>query len=61
MIRSLSPRPRLPLLSFTDSTAQEKFALGRDFALIEDHPISHPWLLSRCIEHHRAEAVRNAH
>lgn len=42
-------------------TAQEKFALGRDFALIEGHPISHPWLLSRCIEHHRAEAVRNAH
>ncbi len=42
-------------------TAQEKFALGRDFALIEGHPISHPWLLPRCIEHHRAEAVRNAH
>ena len=42
-------------------TAQEKFALGRDFALIEGHPISHPWLLSCCIEHHRAEAVRNAH
>ena len=42
-------------------TAQEKFALGRAFALIEGHPISHPWLLSRCIEHHRAEAVRNAH
>src|SRR5207245_8337232 len=31
------------------------------FALIEGHPISHPWLLSRCIEHHRAEAVSNAH
>ncbi len=42
-------------------TAQEKFALGRDFALIEGHPISHPWLLPCCIEHHRAEAVRNAH
>lgn len=44
-----------------EKAVREKFALGRDFALIEGHPISHPWLLSRCVEHHRAEAVRNAH
>src|SRR5207247_7654730 len=49
-------RARLTLLHWV---AAMEFPVA--FALIEGHPISHPWLLSRCIEHHRAEAVRNAH